>query len=435
METFKRTISLILCAVLMLSVVVTGVIASAETVPEFDETKPYLKATSEPVKAGEIATVTFEIGNNDLTTDSHKGFWGMYQKFSFDTDVLSLVEGETNSYGTFPEYEAGTDFSNTLVSPINDEGTFSFLYTNSLGNIINIKKNGVLLAIKFKVAEDTQPGTYNLEFKDYSAKNVVNIAQEYVAFTYNQPSITVYDDTIPEESSSQGGEESSSSESQSSSQGGEESSSSNVDNSDPTIEDSFDDKTSGSTTSSVTATVTAPKLTYAKLTGKTKVKLIWSKSANATYYQVFRAKNGSKSFTLLSTVTTTTYTDKKAKGAAKYTYKIRAVGSKNVADSNAKSVSVMSYKAKPKIKVSIKKTTAKVKLTKKVKYASGYQVSYSTSSKFKKKLTKTATFKKTGKLKKLKAGTKYYVRVRAYKTINGKKVYGKWSKVAQIKVK
>ena len=34
----------------------------------------------------------------------------------------------------------------------------------------------------------------------------------------------------------------------------------------------------------------------------------------------------------------------------------------------------------------------------------------------------------------LKAG-KYYVKVRAYRKINGKKVYGPWSKVKKIKIK
>ena len=30
---------------------------------------------------------------------------------------------------------------------------------------------------------------------------------------------------------------------------------------------------------------------------------------------------------------------------------------------------------------------------------------------------------------------KYYVQVRAYRTVNGKKIYGDWSKVKSVKVK
>ena len=68
--------------------------------------------------------------------------------------------------------------------------------------------------------------------------------------------------------------------------------------------------------------------------------------------------------------------------------------------------------------------------------ATGYQIQYSTSSKFTKKTTKTITIKKnktsSRTIKKLSCGKKYYVRVRAYKTtkINGKKTnkYGAWSR-------
>lgn len=63
----------------------------------------------------------------------------------------------------------------------------------------------------------------------------------------------------------------------------------------------------------------------------------------------------------------------------------------------------------------------------------GYEVAYSTkkSSGFKK--INTSSVKKT--IKKLKSKKKYYVKVRAYKTIDGKKVYGKYSGVKSIKTK
>lgn len=77
----------------------------------------------------------------------------------------------------------------------------------------------------------------------------------------------------------------------------------------------------------------------------------------------------------------------------------------------------------------------KLKLTfKKASKASGYQISYSTSRKFKKASTKT-TKKTTYILKKLKKGKKYYVRVRAYRMTNGKKQYGSYSAVRSIKIK
>ena len=75
---------------------------------------------------------------------------------------------------------------------------------------------------------------------------------------------------------------------------------------------------------------------------------------------------------------------------------------------------------------------------KKVSGVKGYQVQVATDKKFKKN-KKTATVKKqkTTKvtIKKLKAKKKYYVRIRTYKTVNGKKVYSSWSKVKSVKTK
>ena len=73
----------------------------------------------------------------------------------------------------------------------------------------------------------------------------------------------------------------------------------------------------------------------------------------------------------------------------------------------------------------------------KVSGASGYQIQVATDKKFKKnKKTVTAKKSKTKvKISKLKKKKKYYVRVRAYKSASGKKVYGAWSKVKTVKTK
>ncbi len=97
--------------------------------------------------------------------------------------------------------------------------------------------------------------------------------------------------------------------------------------------------------------------------------------------------------------------------------------------------------AKPK-KTSIKKLSkGKKKFTvtwAKVSGVKGYQIQYSSDKKFKKNnksvtVTKQKTTKAT--VKKLKSKKKYYVRVRTYKTVNGKKIYSSWSKVKSVKTK
>ena len=75
---------------------------------------------------------------------------------------------------------------------------------------------------------------------------------------------------------------------------------------------------------------------------------------------------------------------------------------------------------------------------KKVSGVKGYQIQVATDKKFKKnKKTVNIKKQKTTKttIKKLKAKKKYYVRIRTYKIVNGKKVYSSWSKVKSVKTK
>lgn len=85
--------------------------------------------------------------------------------------------------------------------------------------------------------------------------------------------------------------------------------------------------------------------------------------------------------------------------------------------------------------LSVKENTVTVKWKKKSKIM-GYQIQYSTDSKFKKnkksiKIKKTKTTSK--KISNLKESKKYYFRIRTYKSSNKKTRYSKWSKVKSIK--
>ena len=89
-----------------------------------------------------------------------------------------------------------------------------------------------------------------------------------------------------------------------------------------------------------------------------------------------------------------------------------------------------------KVKISAKK--AKVTITwKKNKKAKGYEIRYATNKKFKK--ASKVNVKKNNKTKKvltkIKSNKVYYIKVRAYVIVNGKKVYGKYSKVRKIRSK
>ena len=77
-----------------------------------------------------------------------------------------------------------------------------------------------------------------------------------------------------------------------------------------------------------------------------------------------------------------------------------------------------------KLNVSWKKTSS----------ADGYTVQYKLQNAKKFKTLKTTTKNKV-KSKKLKKGKKYQVRVRTYKKLAGKKVYGQWTEIKTVKCK
>ena len=74
---------------------------------------------------------------------------------------------------------------------------------------------------------------------------------------------------------------------------------------------------------------------------------------------------------------------------------------------------------------------------KKISGISAYQVQIATNKKFTKNKKTFKVSKKSTKvkIKNLKAKKKYYVRVRSYKTVNGKRYYSNWSVIKTVKTK
>lgn len=80
------------------------------------------------------------------------------------------------------------------------------------------------------------------------------------------------------------------------------------------------------------------------------------------------------------------------------------------------------------------KKTFTVSWTKKA--YSGYQIRYSLKSSMKSATYKNVSASKTSlKVKKLKTRKKYYVQIRTYKTVDGKKCYSTWSSAKKVKTK
>lgn len=171
------------------------------------------------------------------------------------------------------------------------------------------------------------------------------------------------------------------------------------------------------------------------------ITLKWKADSNITGYEIFTYDTKKKTYVKAGTTTKTSYKLKNLKSGTTYKFKVRAY----IVVNDVKYYSDLSpeYTAATKpAQVTLKSVkSAKTKTAtvswNKVSGASGYTVVYSTSKKFKK--SKTVTVKKGSTvkaiIKKLSKGKKYYFKVRAYKTVNGKKIYGAYSSVKSVKVK
>lgn len=176
----------------------------------------------------------------------------------------------------------------------------------------------------------------------------------------------------------------------------------------------------------------------------TSIKIKWNKNKKAKGYYVYKYNAGKKKYEKAAKIinsSTTSYTFKNLKAGTKYQYAVYAYmldGKTEIKSSKAEFI-VASKPNKVTLK-SLSTTSRKIKVNwKKVSgSATGYQIYWSDDSKFKHiisktNISKTSTVTYTGK--NLNKGKKYYVKIRAYKTVNGKKFYGSWSSVKSIKCK
>ncbi len=174
--------------------------------------------------------------------------------------------------------------------------------------------------------------------------------------------------------------------------------------------------------------------------GYNSVNVSWKKVSGVAGYKVYRAGSKNGSYKCVKTVKgdeNTNYKDGKLTTGKTYYYQVRPyLGKKEGAAS--KVVSAKPVPAKAAIS-SVKNSASKTaKITwEKVSGASGYEIYRATSKNGQYK--KVTTIKKGGtvsyKNTKLKKGKTYYYKVRAYRTVNGKKVYGAYSSVKSVKIK
>lgn len=192
---------------------------------------------------------------------------------------------------------------------------------------------------------------------------------------------------------------------------------------------SADGKTAGSHCRVCSAVITKQKKVY-------KVSNISLSKSSFTYNAKIQkpsvtVKDSTGKALISGTDYTLTYSNSASKSTGKYSVKVTLKGS-------YKGSKTLYYTIAPKAVTSLKvaspsKKTAKISFEK-ATGASGYEIYYrlSGSSSYKKL---TTTTKNTFAYSKLKSSKTYYFKVRAFKTVDGSRIYGSFTKAKSIKIK
>ena len=182
----------------------------------------------------------------------------------------------------------------------------------------------------------------------------------------------------------------------------------------------------------------------ASATTDTSITVSYTKSANATSYEIFRATSKNGSYKKVATTKSTSYKNTGLKSNTKYYYKVRAVrkiGKKEYRSAYSDVLQATTKKPAPALttKPAVPKITKIEGHSKRVtmnwstvKNVSGYEIYRSTSKNGTYKLVtrKSPTYvNNTG----LAANTRYYYKVRSYSEINKKKYYSKYSEIKSVK--
>ena len=189
-------------------------------------------------------------------------------------------------------------------------------------------------------------------------------------------------------------------------------------------------------TSKVLNAVTIPSTPKTSIKSNTynSIRLTIKKVSGATRYDIYRSTSKNGSYEKIGETKSTTYNDVNLTTGKTYYYKVRACNTG--CSGNSKIISRKVTLSKPSLKV---KSTSKGKVVitpSVVAGEDGYVIEVSTKkNKGFKEVANLDKETKTYLIEGLKSKKTYYYRVKAYRVVDEKPVYGTYSKVIKVKVK
>ena len=182
----------------------------------------------------------------------------------------------------------------------------------------------------------------------------------------------------------------------------------------------------------------APKTVVTKLYGYDDVVFSWSKVDEADGYLIYCKKSTSKNYTLLLATTATSIKKANLTDGVKYYFKVVPYakdlnGIKRYNTYKVSSIYTLKRLNAP-IVAKYSKNYVKIKWNN-ISGESGYQIARKKYGSRNYYIVKNVSYKYSSTIIKTTRNTTYYYKVRAYKIVDGKKIYGPWSYVKFYKLK
>ncbi|WP_455538463.1 GH25 family lysozyme [Terrisporobacter sp.] len=199
----------------------------------------------------------------------------------------------------------------------------------------------------------------------------------------------------------------------------------------------------GKYSSIFTASTEVNKVTNLKLDTRkiTSLKISWDKANDVTGYKIYRYDTNTNTYKLIKTISDssiTSYKNTNLSSATRYLYKIKSykiVDGKTYNSDYSSSLLATTKPLTPSIKLSTPSTKSiKLTLSNTSSRSTGYKIYMSTSKNGTYSYIGYTNSKTFTKIKLTKNKT-YYFKVRAYRTVNGEKIYSSYSTIKSIKCK